>query len=313
MTRLLDTREMHHDVGDVVSDLFAKGTVPLDVNVDLSSPLVIDAAQIGHASLLSTLCHDLELRRTARQTVEVVAFAIVSEGAAWFEYDDGTSRHSTPGGLVLVDQSTPYHYLTRGSLESTSIEMGVQDLGLPIEIVRKAVELLPRSPLYGLITNHLVGLSRDLAQIERDPAASSVIGSTTDLLRALVASAAEVDRYARPAVAEAMLPMVQAYVRQHVRDRDLTPERIARHHGISVRSLHKLCSGSDMRLMEWIYELRLDGARSELAQQHGRPRSIAAIAHRWGFADAGHFSRRFHRRYGVTPREWRAAEVGAGC
>ncbi|MCD2107249.1 helix-turn-helix domain-containing protein [Rhodococcus erythropolis] len=32
---------------------------------------------------------------------------------------------------------------------------------------------------------------------------------------------------------------------------------------------------------------------------------IAAIAHRAGFVDAGHFSRRFRQAYGVSPTRWR--------
>ncbi|MFG2307054.1 AraC family transcriptional regulator [Actinacidiphila glaucinigra] len=33
--------------------------------------------------------------------------------------------------------------------------------------------------------------------------------------------------------------------------------------------------------------------------------TIEAIAHRWGFASAPHFSRVFKAAYGVSPREWR--------
>jgi AraC-like DNA-binding protein len=33
--------------------------------------------------------------------------------------------------------------------------------------------------------------------------------------------------------------------------------------------------------------------------------TIAAVARRWGFADATHFARRFRDAYGLSPREWR--------
>jgi AraC-like DNA-binding protein len=307
MARLLDTRKVApSDIGDIVYDLFAHNTVPLEVAVDTTAPLVIDAALLGHASLLSTSSHDMWLRRTKRQTEEVVAFAIQRQGVAWFEYDDKADRFVTPGKLFMTDQSAPYRYHARGPNASCSIEMDYDDLGLPIDLVRKAADRLPASPLYDLVTNHLSALHRDLDQIEADPAASSVIGATTDLLRALVASASEVHRYSRPAMTEALLPMILAYVRLHLRERDLTPQRIARHHNISLRYLYKLCEGAEIRLMEWIIQQRLDGARQDLSRPARGQRTIAAIAYHWGFKDARHFSARFRRSYGLSPREWRA-------
>ncbi|HEY1669507.1 MAG TPA: hypothetical protein VGG54_27755, partial [Trebonia sp.] len=218
MARLLDTREIAPpNVGDVVHDLFAHNTVPLDVAVDTSAPLIIDAARLGHASLLSTCSRDLWLRRAERQTEAGVAFAIQQTGVAWFEYDDKPSRYVTPGTLFITDQSAPYRYHAAGTNASCSIEMEYADLGLPIDVVRRAADRLPASPLYDLVTNHLIVLHRDLDQIEADPEASAVMGATTDLLRALVASASEVQRYARPAVADALLPTILAYARQHLR------------------------------------------------------------------------------------------------
>ncbi|MDX2681609.1 AraC family transcriptional regulator [Streptomyces sp. NY05-11A] len=34
-------------------------------------------------------------------------------------------------------------------------------------------------------------------------------------------------------------------------------------------------------------------------------RTIAAVAGRWGFLSAAHFSRVFRSAYGLSPREWR--------
>jgi AraC-like DNA-binding protein len=162
------------------------------------------------------------------------------------------------------------------------------------------------------VTTHLIALHRDLDQIEADPAASSVIGATTDLLRALVASASEVQRYSRPAIAEALLPMILAYVRLHLREPTLTPQRIARHHNISLRYLYKLCEGAEIRLMDWIIGRRLDGARQDLSRPGRDTRTIAAIAYHWGFKDPRHFSARFRQNYGLSPREWRAANSANG-
>jgi AraC-like DNA-binding protein len=312
VARLLDTRDIARpDVGDVVRDIFAHNTVPLEVAVDTSAPLIIDAAQIGHASLLSTSSYDLWLRRSERQTEEGIAFAIQRQGVAWFEYNDKPARYFTPGKLFITDQSAPYRYHARGTNASSSIEMGYTDLGLPVDVARKATERLAASPLYDLVTKHLIALHRDLDLIEADPAASLVIGATTDLLRALVASATDVHRYARPAQAEALLPMILAYTRQHLREQDLTPQRIARHRNISLRYLYKLCGTADIRLMDWIVQQRLEGARHDLGRPDRNALTIAAIARHWGFKDARHFSARFRQSYECSPREWRAGATTA--
>ncbi|MDX2709753.1 helix-turn-helix domain-containing protein, partial [Streptomyces sp. PA03-6a] len=47
---------------------------------------------------------------------------------------------------------------------------------------------------------------------------------------------------------------------------------------------------------------RRDLVRPELAGQ-----TVAAIAHRWGFASHAHFSRTFRAVYGLSPAEWRQA------
>ncbi len=307
MARVMDTRVIAPpNVGDVVRDLFAHNTIPLDVTVDTTAPLIMDAAQFGPVGLLSTRSRDLCLTRAVSQTEESIAFAMQRTGTAWLEYDGKPAKYFTPGQLFITDQSAPYRYHAQGSNAASSVEMSYAHLGLPVDVARKGAERLTASPLYDLVSSHLIILHRDLDRIEADPAAPTVMAATTDLLRALVASASDLQRYARPAVADALLPLILAYARQHLRERDLTPERIARHHDISLRYLYKLCAAADIRLMDWIVQQRLAGAREDLTHPGRRMLTIAAIAHGWGFKDARHFSARFRDRYGCSPREWRA-------
>src|ERR1700753_1996577 len=132
VARLLDTREVAPpNVEDVVHELFAHNSVALDVAVDTSAPLIIDAARLGDASLLSTVSRDLWLSRGRQQTEENVAFAIQRQGIAWFEYDDKPTRYVTPDRLFITDQSAPYRYRARGTNASCSVELTYSDLGLP--------------------------------------------------------------------------------------------------------------------------------------------------------------------------------------
>ncbi|MFE1880713.1 helix-turn-helix domain-containing protein [Streptomyces diastatochromogenes] len=88
-------------------------------------------------------------------------------------------------------------------------------------------------------------------------------------------------------------------------DVELSPERIARAHHISVRYLHKLFADQGTTVGRRILLRRLEECRRELADRSRGTRTIAAVAGRWGFASATHFSRVFRATYGTTPREWR--------
>ncbi|MQA94396.1 MAG: helix-turn-helix domain-containing protein [Streptosporangiales bacterium] len=55
----------------------------------------------------------------------------------------------------------------------------------------------------------------------------------------------------------------------------------------------------------WIRHRRLERCRKEMLDPAHRQCPIAAIAVRWGFASAAHFSRAFRDAYGVAPRDYR--------
>jgi AraC-like DNA-binding protein len=50
---------------------------------------------------------------------------------------------------------------------------------------------------------------------------------------------------------------------------------------------------------------RLEGCRRDLADPALAERTVAEIAHRWGWSDAARFSRRFREAYGCAPSDLR--------
>lgn len=102
-----------------------------------------------------------------------------------------------------------------------------------------------------------------------------------------------------------LLVRIMEYVELHLTDPDLSPEVIARAHHISVRYLHKLFKEEDITVGRWILRRRLEECRRDLMRSGRGSRTIAAVAGRWGFLSAAHFSRVFRSAYGMSPREWR--------
>ncbi|MCZ2828114.1 helix-turn-helix domain-containing protein [Modestobacter sp. VKM Ac-2986] len=259
------------------------------------------------------LTGELELTqsvRQARQDVEpLVSFAVQEVGEALQDHLGG--RRVVPvGGLTLTDVTSPYEYRWSGRGVCRSLQIPVARLGLPVDVVRRALPLARRSPLHGLVSAHLEQVTLNAEELVGEPMVQALASATVDLTRALLASADDAGRTAQDAAAETLLSQVRAYVRQHLTDPGLDAGRVAAALAVSVRQLYRVCAAAGFSLEQWVIEQRLEGARAELADPGSRSRPIAVVARRWGFTDASYFSRRFRAAYGVAPREWRQAGAG---
>jgi AraC-like DNA-binding protein len=106
------------------------------------------------------------------------------------------------------------------------------------------------------------------------------------------------------AVREAHLARIEQFVRAHLPEQDLGPERVAGACGISIRYLHELFRDTNQTLGQWVREQRLAAARQAIEEPHNN-HTIAEIAYRWGFTDQAQFSRLFRAAFGATPSECR--------
>ncbi|MYX96133.1 helix-turn-helix domain-containing protein [Streptomyces sp. SID486] len=105
---------------------------------------------------------------------------------------------------------------------------------------------------------------------------------------------------------ERLMQRIRVYVDTRLWDRNLTPATVAEAQHISVRYLHKLFEGQGSTVGRWIQHRRLEEARRELARPGTGDIAVSAVARRWGFANATHFSRSFRTAYGMSPSDWRS-------
>jgi AraC-like DNA-binding protein len=226
--------------------------------------------------------------------------------------DDGPSMRShlgaqhkvTAGELFLVDQTSVYgHQSSEGVARAFIVDYEM--LGLPIDLARRAVPSLKRSPLYSLVRTHFDQLCVGHDDISGSDGAAMLGGATTELLRALIVTAVDGDTSQhRQSLEATLLLRIKHYVERHLTEPTLDVDSIAAAHNISVRRVYQVWAGSDLTLGQWIMRGRLEGARRELARPAVQL-AIAQVARRWGFLDAAHFSRRFRAAYEMSPREWR--------
>jgi AraC-like DNA-binding protein len=134
-------------------------------------------------------------------------------------------------------------------------------------------------------------------------------GSFAELVALLAVEDTDTGPRGREQDREAMVRRLRAYVDAHLWDRNLTPASVAAAQHISLRYLHRLFEGQGSTVGRWIQYRRLEEARRELARPGRGDITVAAVARRWGFASASHFSRSFRATYGMSPSDWRDGRI----
>jgi AraC-like DNA-binding protein len=268
----------------------------------------MDFWQLGAPDLFRNEGSGIRLIRTSKHVrlgaPERLALAVQEVGVGAFSQGETAQRVHT-GELMLVDLTAPYEFAWSGHGASLAFQIDYSDLGLSVNTVRAAAGRLRSSPMYDLVLHHLSALPPISDELQGTRSGPMLGSATTNLVRALLTSAADDDRHQRTAMADVLFTRIIWYLRRHLADPDLTPSRVASEHYISLRYVYKLFAGHDLSFEQWLINERLEGARRQLSSPADRHLPIAAVAAQWGFVDAGHFSRRFRHAYGMSPREWR--------
>ncbi|MFF4961496.1 AraC-like ligand-binding domain-containing protein [Streptomyces sp. NPDC001222] len=278
--------------------------------------------QVGGLNLFATRNSGFEVRRNERHVRHHRSRPVVSVSLqpAGLHRAEVAGRRSLlgPDDICVFHELSPRTYGWSGDAASQSIMFDMNRLDVPVDLVVRAALQLRASPMYGLVLQHLRGLWRDPGALESDPGAPALASATTDLVRALLLSAAHVEETdtVRSAMDETLLTRITGYARRHLADRDLTPGRIAAEHAISVRRLYLLLSEAGISLEQWLIAERLTKAQQMLASPRYDRLTVAAVSARCGFSSPSHFSRRFQAAYGQSPSDWRrnrdSSPLGSG-
>ncbi|MFD3705058.1 helix-turn-helix domain-containing protein [Nocardia sp. NPDC058658] len=264
-------------------------------------------ASAGGAEFTTLRSSGQRVRRTrqhiAQSSAEVLYVGICLSGTGRIA-QDGRVAELRPGEMVFVDSRRPNWWESDGVHEQIVIQVPTQELaergGWVESSTPAAITMTP------------------------DSAAGPVIEffrNVTTLQRTAPAQAAELAAHSMPLLASTLaltsgqLPgelgeraharlRVRDVLRRRCGDPTLTVDDIARECLLSRRALYRLFEDGEPGVMERLWSIRVERAKSLFAAYPDR--TVAAVAAESGFATERQFYRAFRAKTGITPGEHRA-------
>lgn len=294
-------------------EIVADSLVPLRISA-LDGPSVmatLSMDHIGDLRLYSVRAGAGEVVRTprliSRSPEPFILLSVQTAGTAVVT-QDGREAPLRPGDFTFYDTTRPYSVGFRDPFTMSVLRIPVHSLPLPESTLREnTATVFPGDTGFGqLLSPFLVGLAAQAGSYPDGPR-DELAGSIAQLIKAAVAlRSGQATSFRDDVPQRALLERIKQYIEQNVDAPNLSPAAVANAHGMSTRYLQKLFARESSSPAAWIRRRRLEMCQRDLGRPDLANRTIEAVAFRWGFASAAHFSRVFKNTYGITPREWRA-------
>lgn len=242
-------------------------------------------------------------RRKANRDVVFANVQVSNDGARY----NGPREYAMNGGsLVIYEAGEPYELEFDGSSEGlilaiprSELQKRVANLNLHLE---EAIDYDPaKVTLLGQLMRGVLSTRPNVPEAVTDGLSESLIS----LLVATLYDTADIASRSPTQGVAGTLQRAKAHIKANIADPDLNPASTAEAMGITVSYLHKVFMLSNTTLMQYVLAERLEHCRRDIAKADWAG-GMSQIAYAWGFNDASHFSRSFRKRFGVSPREYRA-------
>ncbi|MBI4944453.1 MAG: helix-turn-helix domain-containing protein [Actinobacteria bacterium] len=266
---------------------------------------VVTRRMLGPVALVDCVAGAGAGGRTARHAAatdgEYVGVLVVRDGVEHLEID-GEAFVARAGDVVVWDSRVPTRFRIPERLVKRTLLVPRGRLPQVAERAGRACArgLLPRTAATALLVDYLAAVvGRCAADDPLPPAAAHAAGSAAvDLLAAVLDD--DAPGADRPAWHDAAWRTARAYVEEHLHDPALDPRAVAAAACLSLRALYVLFERHGETVVGHVRRRRLERAHADLLRLGPRT-TVAAVAARWGFADAGTFTRAYRRAYGVPP------------
>ena len=218
---------------------------------------------------------------------------------------DGREALLHAGDLAIYDTDRPYSLVFEEDMRMLVLMFPRERLALPPEMVGQltAHRFSSEDGLGSMIIPFLQNVSQNLDRVGA-MTGPRLVHTAIDLITTMFANELDLDADAGDSH-QLLMQRIRRYIDAHLGSPDLGPTEIASAHYISTRHLHGLFRQKGTTVSTWIREQRLEHCRRDLMDPLSAHVSVGAIAARWGFVEAAHFSRVFKAAYDMSPSELR--------
>lgn len=270
--------------------------------------------RLGPVKLAKLLVNGCSIERSQADIVgnapRLYSFLLQVEGRSIF-YHGGNEAHLSEGDFVLCDTGLPHYWSTRGP--STVIMVRVEPV-----ILR---EYLPAPEQFcGRHLGRSIGLTDTVAAMVQSLANKVEAGIDTAYESAVARHLLEMlamsytmgfDGSNASALLWQRRKDIIRYIEEHLRDPALAPASIAVGLRLSPRYLRTIFAISGERVSRYILRRRLEECARQMQTPAWHGHTLTEIAFSWGFNSSAYFTRCFHERFGVAPRDYRRSTATA--
>jgi AraC-like DNA-binding protein len=305
---------------DAVCDTFVR----LECTPDRHAPLHgrLDATVFGDLHAARVVSSPQRVERTAARAAtadEAYVLMSVQMRGRTVVRQGNAEADLTPGCLAFYDTTRPYTLTLPNDFDQIVLHMphAALERAVPGGLDHMAQRIDATNPFAQAIVAVAPQLLR--ASTQASPAlaqrTAAVAQELIELaLASLMSSPEPPAAGARPTpfsgVGDSIVWRARDVMGRRLADMALTPAGVASEVGVSLRRLQESFQQQGCTVVDTLWEMRLDLARSMLA---GQPQlAVGDVAERAGFADAAHFSHRFRQRFGLSPREYRRVAQAKG-
>ena len=240
-----------------------------------------------------------------------LALLVDGEGAV---AQDGRSTVLRPGDIALHDTARPYTLDFTDAVCCLVLAFPQRLFDVPSHLIQRiTARRLPGDDGIGTVISPFIQHLAANLDLLQGVNGARILRSTLDLLTAL--AYAEIARTERSPNQMRLdeLQMFHLYIESHLDDPDLSAQKIAREHYVSVRYLQYLFQDEDTTVSSFIRSRRLERCRTDLIDPAYASMSVSHIGQHSGFQDASHFSKVFKAEFGLSPRAFREAHLASVC
>lgn len=288
------------------------------VHLECSSPRQrefrgsFEIQSFGNLEISSMQADEMQVRRTYKSTriSSEDYFIIPIQGrSVTIGSQDGREIRLQPGDFTIFDSTRPYQASLLANFEHCLLRVPRSVLQRRLGSIDKltAVPIAGNNGIGRVASLFLRSLPSQLQRVD-DPTRERLSEIALDLLTMAVAERFAISASKSSTIAAHRM-RVRNFVEANLQREDLSVALIGKALRLSPRHLNRLFEDEHSSLWQYIADRRLEKCRDALVDIRSSGRTIAEIAYRCGFGDASHFSRAFHRRFGVSPREYRASKI----